>query len=181
MQTVNELRKEIKISNTVSTAELKQKINIEIFNKYDHLHSNLSLYQCGYVKDKKMIGSVTIFRNGKMISTGTKSPDQSFKELRKAMKILKGYGLVKSCKLTPLTRNIVAITDFKKPIHIEKLARTLPKSMYEPEQFPGLIYRIQDSVVALIFSSGKVVIVGSKSIKDINSAYFHLDQYFQTT
>lgn len=177
---INKLRDEIKISNTISTAELKQKVNIEIFNKYNYLHSNLSLYPCGYVKDEKMIGSVSIFRNGKMISSGTKSPKQSFKELRKAMKILEGYGLVKSCKLQPQTRNIVANTDFKKSIHIEKLARTLPKSMYEPEQFPGLIYRIKDSIVALIFASGKVAIVGSKSIEDINLAYFHLNQYFQT-
>ena len=35
---------------------------------------------------------------------------------------------------------------------------------YEPEQFPGLVYRIkQPKVVVLIFSSGKLVITGGKS------------------
>ncbi len=177
MQIINKLLPEIKIANTVSTADLNQKVDIASFNEYEHLHSNLELYRCGYVKDNKMIGRVSIFGNGKMISVGTKSPEQSFKELRKAMKILREYKLVKSCKLEPQTRNIVANTNFNKLLDIEKLARTLPKSMYEPEQFPGLIHRMHHSVVVLIFASGKAVIVGSKSIEDINSAYFDLNQF----
>jgi len=178
MLVVSELRAEVKIVNTVSTAEMGQKVDIGSFNKYNYLRSDLSLYLCGYVKDDKMVGSVTIFGNGKMISVGTKSPEQSFKELRKAVKILHGYGLIKSCRLTPKVRNLVANIDFKKKLNIEKMARTMPKSMYEPEQFAGLIHRIQGSVVALIFSSGKVIIAGSKTIDEINSAYFHLKQYF---
>ena len=157
---------------------MAQKVDISAFNKYAHLHSDLSLYRCGYVKDDKMVGRVTIFGNGKMISVGTKSPEQSFKELRKAMKILSEYGLVKSCRLTPQVRNLVANTDFKKLLDIEKMARTIPKSMYEPEIFAGLIHRIQGSVVALIFNSGKVIITGSKTIEEINSAYFHLKEFF---
>ena len=166
------LRKEVTIVNTVSTAELKQDVAIESFNEYEHLESNLALYLCGYVKDQTMVGRVTIFGNGKMISVGTKSPEQSFKELRRAMKLLREYGLAKGKRLSPLVRNIVAKTDFQKPLDIEKLARRLPKSLYEPEQFPGIIYRIRGSVVSLIFASGKCVIVGSKSYEDLNSAYF---------
>jgi transcription initiation factor TFIID TATA-box-binding protein len=164
--------------NTVTTADLEQKVDIDSFNDYEHLESNLSLYLCGYVKDSKMVGRVTIFASGKMISVGTKSPDQSFKELRKAVKILKVHNLIKPKRITPQVRNIVANTDFKKVIDIETLARSIPRSLYEPDTFAGLIHRIQGSVVALIFSSGKVVIVGSKSLQEINSAYFHLQQYF---
>ena len=60
----------------------------------------------------------------------------------------------------------------KKKLPIEKLARTLPKSMYEPEQFPGLIYRIQGICVTLIFASGKGVIAGAKSIEETNATFF---------
>jgi len=177
MQVVNELREEIKIANTVSTAELNQKVDISSFNEYAHLHSDLNLYRCGYVKDDKMTGRVTVFGNGKMISVGTKSPEESFRELRKAMKIMSEYGLVKSCRLNPQVRNLVANTDFKKRLDIEKLARTIPKSMYEPEQFAGLIHRMQGSVVALIFATGKAIVVGSKTKEEINSAFFHLRQH----
>ena len=68
------LRSEIKIQNTVCTADLKQEINIASFNKYRYLSSNLELYRCGYVKDDFMTGRVTVFRSGKLISVGTKSP-----------------------------------------------------------------------------------------------------------
>ncbi len=63
------LLSEIKIQNTVCTADLKQHIDIASFNKYEHLSSNLDLYQCGYVKDNDMIGRVTVFGSGKLISS----------------------------------------------------------------------------------------------------------------
>jgi len=173
-QAVNILRPEIKIQNTVCTADLKQKINIDSFNKYEHLSSNLKLYQCGYVKDNTMIGKVTVFRSGKIISIGTKSSEQAEKELRKASKILQKYNLSKSVKILPQVRNIVAGFDLGRKLSIESLARTLPKCMYQPEQFSGIIYRMQGSCVALLFASGKGIIVGAKLIEEINSAFFEI-------
>ena len=165
---------EVKIQNTVTTADLKQEIDIASFNEYEHLSSNLDLYACGYVKDDSMIGRVTVFRNGKLISVGTKSPEQSIKELRKASRILQKHKLSKASKIVPQVRNIVSRFNLEKKLDIRKLARILPKCIYEPDQFPGLIYRIQDSCVALLFSSGKGMIVGAKSIEEINSAFFEI-------
>ena len=166
------LRSEIKIQNTVCTADLKQEVNLKSFNKYEHLSANLELYRCGYVKDDVMTGRVTVFRTGKLISVGTKSPEQARRELRKACRILQNYDLVKPVRITPQVRNIVSGFDMGKKLSIETLARTLPRCIYEPEQFPGLIYRIQDSCVALLFASGKGIIVGAKTIEETNSAFF---------
>ena len=171
---------EVKIQNTVTTADLKQGIDIASFNEYEHLSSNLDLYACGYVKNNSMIGRVTVFKSGKLISVGTKSPKNSIKELKMALKILKEYGLAKSVKITPQVRNIVGSFDLKQKLFILTLARTLPKSLYEPEQFAGLIYRIQDSCVALLFASGKGVIVGAKSIEEVNSAFFDINLRIKT-
>ena len=169
-------REEITIVNVVCTADLKQSIDIASFNEYKHLSSNLELYRCGYVKDDVMIGRVTVFASGKLISVGTKSIEQAISELKKASKILQNYGLSKAKKITPIVRNIVAHCVLENSVHLEKLARTLPRSMYEPEQFPGIIFRIQGSVAALIFASGSVVLVGSKSYEELNSAFFELVQ-----
>ena len=46
------LRKELKIVNVVCTADLKQQVDIASFNEYEHLHSDLDLYRCGYVKER---------------------------------------------------------------------------------------------------------------------------------
>jgi len=129
---------------------------------------------CGYVKDNTMTGRVTVFASGKLISVGTKSPEKAHAELLKAGNILKKYKLIKSFKIEPLVRNIVSRFDLEQKIHLEKLARTMPKSMYEPEQFPGLIFRIQDSCVALIFASGKGVLVGAKTVSEINRSLFEI-------
>jgi len=170
------LRKEIKIVNVVCTTDLKQQVDIASFNEYEHLHSDLALYRCGYVKDDAMVGRVTVFGNGKLISVGTKSPWNAGNELKNACQILKKYKLIKSFKVVPNVRNIVANCNFGKPLHIEKLAYSIPGCIYEPEQFPGLIYNMQNSVVCLVFASGKVVIVGSKTIEELNTAYFELEK-----
>jgi transcription initiation factor TFIID TATA-box-binding protein len=167
---------EIKIQNTVSTADLKQPIDIGSFNEYEHLSSNLDLYACGYVKDKSMIGRVTVFGNGKLISVGTKSPEQSIKELKKASRILKKHKLATSIKIIPQVRNIVGRYDLKRKLSIEKLARSLPRSIYEPEVFAGLSYRLQGSCVVLLFASGKGVIVGAKTIEELNSTFFEINK-----
>lgn len=168
------LREEITISNIVCTADLKQPVNIGSFNKYKFLSSNLDLYRCGYVKDDKMKGRVTVFRTGKLISVGTKSTEQAQKELERACQILKQHGLIKSYKIESKVRNMVSSAFLGKTVSLNKLAIILPRSIYEPEQFPGLIYRIHDSVVVLIFASGKVILVGAKTYAELNNAFFEV-------
>jgi len=175
MQKLNfKLRKEIKITNVVCTADLKQIIDIASFNKYKFLSTNLELYKCGYVKDEKMVGRVSVFASGKLISVGTKSPNQASNELKKACRILKNYKLSKSIKIFPKVRNIVGNVDLNKKINLERLVKIIKKSMYEPEQFPGVICKIKGSITALIFASGKIIIVGPKSIEELNSGFFEL-------
>jgi transcription initiation factor TFIID TATA-box-binding protein len=172
-----ELRDDIKIQNVVCTAEINQSVDIGSFNKYESLNSNLNLYACGYVKDEKMVGRVTVFANGKLISVGTKSPQQAKKELKKAVKILKNHGLIKTAKIIPNVRNIVGRYNLEKKLDIETLARSMPKSLYEPEQFPGLIFRIQGSLVALLFASGKGVLVGGKTYSELNQGLYEVERW----
>lgn len=171
-------RSEIQIVNTVCTADLKQEVDLNFFNKYENLTVNLELYRCGYVKNKNMIGRVSVFRTGKLISVGTKSIESGYEELEIAAKLLKKYKLIKSYKLKPKTQNIVTNINLERKINLEKFARILPKVMYEPEQFAGLILRFTGSVVALVFASGKIVLTGAKSYEELNAAYFELTNIF---
>jgi len=69
---------------------------------------------------------------------------------------------------TVTIQNIVASINLGGRVHLEEAARRLPRSMYEPEQFPGLIHRMLDpKTVILIFSSGKLVCTGAKTEKDV--------------
>ncbi len=68
-------------------------------------------------------------------------------------------------------QNIVATTNLEVAIPLVKLAETLPNTEYNPEQFPGLVMRIKEpKTSALIFSSGRIVCTGAKSMKKVNEA-----------
>lgn len=172
------LRKEISISNVVCTADLKQRVNIKKFVKYPWGIFDEAIYggKCGYVKSPDMQGRITIFPTGKMISIGAKSIKNAIEQIYQAQFHLVISKIVSETKLEPKIQNIVAMTNFKKKIDVHKLARTLPHCVYEPEVFPGLIYSFLGSTRALIFSSGKIVIPGAKSLEELNSAYFELEK-----
>ena len=68
-------------------------------------------------------------------------------------------------------QNIVATTSLGKDVPLTKLAKTIPNTEYNPEQFPGLVLRIKDpKTSALIFSSGKVVCTGAQNMTDVSAA-----------
>ena len=67
--------------------------------------------------------------------------------------------------------NVVASTTLGSILDLPAISHVLEGSEYEPEQFPGLIYRIKTPKTAtLIFSSGKVVCTGAKSLEDVKKA-----------
>lgn len=112
-----------------------------------------------------------IFRSGKMVVTGTKSVAQLVEAVKRILKILSRHSVEIRGKPRVQIQNIVAGGDLHAYVNLEKAAYILEDSMYEPEQFPGLIYRMRDPrVVLLIFSSGKMVITGAKEEREVERA-----------
>ena len=67
--------------------------------------------------------------------------------------------------------NIVASTSFAEKLDLDMIAQSLEEAEYEPEQFPGLVYRIKEPKVAmLLFGSGKIVCTGAKKVSDVSVA-----------
>ncbi|KAK4933258.1 TATA-binding protein (TBP) [Elasticomyces elasticus] len=113
-----------------------------------------------------------IFASGKMVVTGAKSEDDSKLASRKYARIIQKLGF--NAKFTDFKiQNIVGSCDIKFPIRLEGLAsKHHPFSSYEPELFPGLIYRmIKPKIVLLIFVSGKIVLTGAKVREEIYQAF----------
>ena len=68
-------------------------------------------------------------------------------------------------------QNIVASTSFADKLDLDVIAQSLEEAEYEPEQFPGLVYRIKEPRVAmLLFVSGKIVCAGARKIEDVSLA-----------
>jgi len=160
----------VSVENVVASASVDQKIDlIEITEKFPDTEYHPEQFP-GLVFRLKVPRTATlVFRTGKMVCTGAKSEEMAIKAVNTVVQKLR-KGKIKIKKDAVITvQNIVAAINLGGKIHLEKAARTLPRSMYEPEQFPGLIHRMLDpKTVILIFASGKLVCVGAKLEKDVH-------------
>ncbi|MFB0523113.1 MAG: TATA-box-binding protein, partial [Candidatus Bathyarchaeia archaeon] len=108
---------------------------------------------------------------GKMVCTGAKSEREAKTAVFKIVRELKKSGLVIRQKPEIEIVNIVASANLWGMIDLENTAYKLGQTMYEPEQFPGLIHRMDDpKAVILIFRSGKLVCTGAKTEEEVHRA-----------
>lgn len=159
-----------KIVNVVATAFVNQPLDFSKLKEMKDIVYNPNVYggRVAYFKTSIMQGQVSFFNSGKMISAGTKSEKRAFEELTYAMMFLVMNGFIKEVELHPQIQNIVMMADFEKSISLEQLAEKTD-CIYEPEQFPGAILKIEKPYKAsvLIFASGKTIIAGLKRSKQI--------------
>jgi len=114
-----------------------------------------------------------LFRSGKVVCTGAKSLDDVHKAIRKVAKQIEDAGIKVNTDPDVEVQNIVASSDLETKINLNAIAISLglEKVEYEPEQFPGLVYRIDDpKVVVLLFGSGKLVCTGARKPDDVKRA-----------
>ena len=110
-----------------------------------------------------MQGRVSVFLSGKIISTGAKGVSISILQLHHALELLVSNKLAKMIELECKVQNIVATLDLQRTLDVKKVTGSLANYIYEPDNFPGIIYKHDGKISCLIFASGKVVIAGIKS------------------
>ncbi len=174
---LNELREpEITIQNVVSSADIRQRLNLqEIARKIKKSRYDPEKFPGLVLKLDEPKAALLLFSSGKFVCTGTKSVEESARAINAAIEVLKKHGI--DVKKRPLIKaeNIVASAKLFVKVDIEKLALELPNTLYEPEQFPGLIFRMKDpDVVFLIFASGSLVCTGAKKESDVRRAVYKL-------
>ena len=123
--------------------------------------------------------SALIFSSGKVVCTGANSMDKVRESIRKIIKDLEKINI--KIKITPeiTIQNIVASGTVGMDLNLNVLAMKLKNTEYEPEQFPGLVYKLNEGNVRatfLLFSNGKIVCTGTKSEKDVNQALERLTE-----
>ncbi len=166
----------ISIENVVASASVDQPMNLnEITRTFPDVEYHPEQFP-GLVFRLKLPKTATlIFTSGKMVCTGSKSEEMARKAVRTVVQKLRKGGISIKKDATVEIQNIVASINLGGRIHLEQAARSLPRSMYEPEQFPGLIYRTLDpKTVILIFSSGKLVCTGAKREPDVDRSVNNL-------
>ncbi|PWA66990.1 TATA-box-binding protein [Artemisia annua] len=156
------------LQNIVSTVNLGCKLNLNtIALKARNAEYNPKRFAAVIMRIREPKTTALIFSSGRMVCTGAKSEQQSKMAARKYARIIQKLGFPAKFKDFKI-QNIVGSCDVEFPIRLEHLAGSSHSAFttYEPELFPGLIYRMkQPKIVLLIFLSGKIVLTGAK-VKD---------------
>ena len=162
----------ITIQNIVASVALNQRIDLQkIVEKFPHTEYNPSVFPGLVFRLKKPKTATLIFGTGKMVCTGAKSEKESRRAVEKVVKELRSQDIQIKEKPVVTIQNIVASAALGGEIDLESLVYKLDRIMYEPEQFPGAVYRMTDpQVVFLVFSAGKLVCVGAKKEEQVYEA-----------
>lgn len=123
------------------------------------------------LRDPKV--SFLLFKSGKVVCTGAKNSDEVHAAIGKVKEQIEetGIGLAKEPEV--IIQNIVASADLQQKLNLNAIAVSLglERVEYEPEQFPGMVYRMSEPrTVLLIFASGRLVCTGGKTPEDIEIA-----------
>lgn len=163
---------DIKIVNVVASASLDQKIDLKaILKVFRNVEYRPKQFPGLVYRLKRPKTATLIFGSGKMVCTGAKSDNQARVAVNKIVRELEGKGLIKSGEPKIVIQNMVASANLHGKIDLETAADVLDNVMYEPEQFPAIIFRMADpKTVLLLFASGKIVCTGAKSAEMVDES-----------
>ena len=171
----------VKIENVVASATLKHGIDLRsVARAFPKMKYHPNQFPGFVFRLKKPRTAILIFSSGKMVCTGAKSAGEARRALRNVIRRLKNGGIVILGKLSTKIQNVVASANLGGTIDLVRLyesPRYDERIMYEPEQFPALIYRMKEpNAVVLLFSTGKLVCTGAKREKDVYQAVDRIRQ-----
>jgi len=154
----------ISVENVVASVTLDQKIDLlTIMKVFRNVEYRPKQFPGLVFRLKRPKTATLIFGSGKMVCTGAKSEKMARRAVHKVVRELKNNDIIKKGEPKIVIQNIVASANLHGKIDLETAADIMDNVMYEPEQFPGLIYRMPTpKVVLLLFASGKLVCTGAK-------------------
>ncbi|MDD4253778.1 MAG: TATA-box-binding protein [Methanofollis sp.] len=164
----------LKIENIVASAKVTDSLDLPVISsQIPGADYNKKRFPGVVIRMQDPKIAALVFGSGKVVLTGAKSVDSLTRGLEILGGKLRGLGIAIDEHLTYTIQNIVTSADLGKPINLNKIAIgfNLDRIEYEPEQFPGLVYRLEDpKVVVLLFGSGKLIITGGKRPEDARLA-----------
>lgn len=168
---------ELTIVSIVGTGSIDKEIDLNA------LSDDIQVYSHEYNPEKspgilmkfyEEAPSVTIFRTGSILIRGAETKQEVYKNVNLLQETFSSLGIDISSPNIKIT-NIVFTGEISSSINLNELSLQLGLESieYEPEQFPGLVYRINDGVI-LVFSSGKLVLTGYTDLEVAKQAYITL-------
>ncbi len=171
---------EINIDNIVCFIETKEPLDLKFLKEnMKDVNYNPEEFNGLTIKYDYPRTAAIILPSGKIISTGAKDYDDAKRTIIKTVDKISDTGLSIEKDFEIQIENVVASTDVRKELHLSSIANGLVFQgvNYEPERFPGLIYKFKDACIdVILFSSGKIVCIGAKKIEEAIDALVQMKE-----
>jgi transcription initiation factor TFIID TATA-box-binding protein len=166
------VKTDLKIQNIVATTSLNVSVPLQKLVKSDaDTEYSPEQFPGLVLRIKKPKSAVLVFSSGNLVCTGTKSTAQVSEVIQQVIKQLKKIGIKVKDKPKITVQNIVASGSIDIKMDLNKLSLDLENTEYEPEQFPGLVYKLDHpNATFLLFSNGKLVCTGTKNREQLEES-----------
>lgn len=167
-----ETKRDIEIVNIVVSTSLEHDIPLEkMAATLSNTEYNPEQFPGLVIRIKDPKTSALIFSSGKVVCTGARTLEDVDTSMKKIIKSLEKINVKITVKPVIKVQNIVASGSVGMDLNLNTLAMKLENTEYEPEQFPGLVYKLKEAKATfLLFSNGKVVCTGTKSSDEVDRA-----------
>jgi transcription initiation factor TFIID TATA-box-binding protein len=169
-------RATISIENVVASATLDQQVDLNsVVKGFPGVEYRPDQFPGLVFRLRRPKTATLIFHSGKMVCTGARSEKEARRAVMNVVREMKNGGIIILRKPEIKIQNIVASASLGGKVDLEQAVGALGKTMYEPEQFPGLIHRMDEPrAVILLFATGKLVCTGAKREQDVHDAVHKL-------
>lgn len=170
-------RVKVRVENIVASIDLHGEIDLEkVVSNLKNIKYDPSIFPGAIYKLENPKTTFLIFDTGKLVCTGAKNTEEIKEAVKTLVRQLEGLGIKFSDDPTIEIQNLVASGDLNMGnLDLDIIALTLPNCEYEPEIFPGIIYRVRGSrLTVLLFTTGKIVVAGARNEEDIRFAVKNL-------
>ena len=171
-------KSDLKVQNIVATASLGKEVSLtKLARSQSNTEYNPEQFPGLVLRIEKPKSAVLVFSSGNLVCTGTKSTAQVKEVIKAVIKQIAKIG-VKITTFPKITvQNIVASGSIDYNLNLNSLALQLENTEYEPEQFPGLVYKLNDPTATfLLFSNGKLVCTGTKNKQQLEESMIQLNK-----
>jgi len=176
---------EVKVENIVASTIFAEKLDLDmIAQSLEEAEYEPEQFPGLVYRLKNPKTATLLFRSGKANCTGAKNIEDVRKTVEIISEKLKKLGIKVYKNPEIVIQNMVAMADLKADLNLNEVATGLglENVEYEPEQFPGLVYRLKEPKVAmLLFASGKIVCTGARSTEDASKAVEKLSEVLSSS
>ncbi|RLE43322.1 TATA-box-binding protein [Candidatus Woesearchaeota archaeon] len=165
-------KREIEIVNIVVSSSLETKIPLEkMAASLPNTEYNPEQFPGLVLRIKEPRTSALIFNSGKIVCTGARSIEMVEESIQRIIENLKKINIHIKIKPKIEVQNIVASGNIGMHLNLNTLAIKLRNTEYEPEQFPGLVYKLKGTnATFLLFTNGKIVCTGTRNREEVEKA-----------